>query len=444
MKLSVERPDALLISGAAEVRSRRIRVGPLAVLVLLLLGLALWQATPALAGEEGSPGAIRPCASDGETVSIYGVVTDASTDEPIPGARIALIRDWPGGMGPPGEVNSTVADDEGDYAFYDVEPYPDTYYHLGVEADGYAPVHWLDTPSFLYEGTPVEMNFTLEPPAGPPAVTGIVVDDIGVGITQADVFVEYIEEPQADSYIARNADGTFAIWGIEAGREFRVVAEGNNECHVYNIVRSEIFLFDGIDPIYVDLVLRYFAFPDLSCVCPYCTAINDVASRGIISGYTNGNFGPDDSVIRQQFAKMIVGTAGYPVSESDICPFMDVALQMGTDPLYPSRYVSVAAAHAITVGNTATTFDPYGNISRYQVVTMAVRTVDDLAPGTLAPPPPEYGTWQADATHGANAARAEYGGLMQGLNLATLGPYDAMPRGEVAQILHNLIQLLGL
>ena len=40
-------------------------------------------------------------------------------------------------------------------------------------------------------------------------------------------------------------------------------------------------------------------------------------AASIIGGYPNGNFGPDDLVIRQQFAKMIVLTLDLPVTEDD-------------------------------------------------------------------------------------------------------------------------------
>ena len=51
---------------------------------------------------------------------------------------------------------------------------------------------------------------------------------------------------------------------------------------------------------------------------PYHVAITDLASRSIIEGYADGDFGPGAPVTRQQFAKMIVLTCGYPVSENDV------------------------------------------------------------------------------------------------------------------------------
>ena len=71
-------------------------------------------------------------------------------------------------------------------------------------------------------------------------------------------------------------------------------------------------------------------FPDVPASHPYHNAIVDLATRGIINGYANGNFGPGDDVMRQQFAKMMVGTGGYSVSEADICSDVNRTAPSGT------------------------------------------------------------------------------------------------------------------
>jgi len=193
------------------------------------------------------------------------------------------------------------------------------------------------------------------------------------------------------------------------------------------------------------LAMAADGFPDVPASHPYYTGISDLASRGIILGYEDGRFGPADPVRRQQFAKMIVLTGAYPVSEADVCPFTDVA-DSGPAELYPDNYVAVCAANGITLGKTATSFDPYGYITRLQVVSMVVRAANDLQPGLLMAPPAGWSGdagWAADPTHGANAALAEYNGLLEGLGLSGLSPYGNMPRGEVAQVLHNLLVKLG-
>jgi hypothetical protein len=186
------------------------------------------------------------------------------------------------------------------------------------------------------------------------------------------------------------------------------------------------------------------SFPDVPAGHPYHDAILDLASRGIINGYPNGDFGPGDSVTRQQFAKMVVLSGGYPVSELNVCLFWDVDWS-GLGSLYPDNYVAVAALHGITLGKTLTTFGPGDTISRFQVITMVVRAADDLDPGLLADPPlGDVPTWDPalSAAHGQNAWRAEYNGLLDGLPLNELDPWGDMSRGEVAQVLHNLLGLL--
>lgn len=54
-----------------------------------------------------------------------------------------------------------------------------------------------------------------------------------------------------------------------------------------------------------------------------------------------------------------------------------------SDKLYPHEHVTVCAISKITQGETPTTFDPYSNITRAQVVTMVVQAAENLGPGQL-------------------------------------------------------------
>ncbi len=172
---------------------------------------------------------------------------------------------------------------------------------------------------------------------------------------------------------------------------------------------------------------------------PYATAIYDLAGRGIITGFEDATFRPNASVTRQQFAKMIVKTIGYAVTGSEVCPFTDVVAQSGSDPLYPAKYVAVCALQGITAGKTPNTFDPGTSITHQQLITMVARAA------TLAEPPVDYSppfvaSQFSLAEHYANARRAAYAGLLEGLQ-GLGGGYDfggASTRGECAQILHNL------
>jgi hypothetical protein len=175
---------------------------------------------------------------------------------------------------------------------------------------------------------------------------------------------------------------------------------------------------------------------------PYAAAIYELAGRGIITGFEDGTFRPNASVTRQQFAKMIVKTLALDVTGNENCPFTDVAAQTGSDPLYPSKYVAVCALNGITMGKTATTFDPSSTITHEQLITMVTRAAD---PGD---PPASYTTlFTADRfslpDHYANARRAAYAGLLDGLQGIGSGYKFGGPstRGECAQMLHNLLRL---
>jgi len=195
-------------------------------------------------------------------------------------------------------------------------------------------------------------------------------------------------------------------------------------------------------------------FVDVPPGSPYYAAIQGLYEAGIVSG-ENGPLGPEfrpnNPVWRQQFAKMICGVLDLNVTEGMTSPFTDLGVNNPLS-LYPHEFVAAAYDNGITTGTTATTFGPYLDISRAQVITMGVRALQNLAPDTLEPAPPGFvATWDPtfSSIHGPNARLAEANGLLDGLgvsaehpagDLVTLSPWGAMPRGEVAQFLWNALQ----
>jgi len=187
-----------------------------------------------------------------------------------------------------------------------------------------------------------------------------------------------------------------------------------------------------------DIIGAVLQFADVASSNPYFKQIADLAAREIISGFADGTFRADSPVTRQQFAKMIVKTMGYPVSEADVCPFVDVPKGDNIlEPFYPDNYVAVCAARGITEGKTPTEFAPNDNITRAQLITMVARAAN-LAepPGDYSPPFDEF-----DDIHYPLARKAAHAELLTGLQ--GMGPgYDFFlpaTRGEVAVLLYNLL-----
>jgi hypothetical protein len=175
----------------------------------------------------------------------------------------------------------------------------------------------------------------------------------------------------------------------------------------------------------------------------YEASILNLASRGFIGGYADDTFRPDNELQRQQFAKMAVLTMGYDVTAADVSHFPDTPAPSDpvNNPLYPGNYAAVAAANGLIQGYANGYFGFYNNVTRQQVITIAVR-----AAGTaLADAPAAYAgvLSYTDPNHGANIKKAEYNGLLDGIldNLEEGATWDVTAnatRGEAAEVLSKV------
>ncbi len=95
-------------------------------------------------------------------------------------------------------------------------------------------------------------------------------------------------------------------------------------------------------------------------------AIEALASRGIITGYDENSFGPNDTMTRAQFATIVVRALGLPLKKTD--DLTDVK----ADAWYAS-FVGTAYTYGIVNGTSATTFDPNGTITKQEAAAMVAR-----------------------------------------------------------------------
>lgn len=181
------------------------------------------------------------------------------------------------------------------------------------------------------------------------------------------------------------------------------------------------------------------AFPDVQEWHPFFAPITFLAEQGVVSGYEDGRFGPDDSILRAQFAKMIVRSLGYNVEETMDPPFWDLGQDDYFD-LYPHEYVAVAAFRDITVGTGAGRFSPWDSITLAQVVTMVTRA--GMQEHRMVEPPAWYdpGFQDFGAPHYAYARSAAFNGLFAGY----YGPWnwwEPATRGQCAFFIWRLALL---
>lgn len=123
------------------------------------------------------------------------------------------------------------------------------------------------------------------------------------------------------------------------------------------------------------------AFDDVAANSWYAEAIRWAASEGIVSGYGDGRFGPDDSITREQMAAMLYRYAqnkGYDVSVGE-----DINILSYTDFEDLSEYAIPAMQWAVGAGiisgTSESTLGPRGNASRSQVAVILTRYCENVA-----------------------------------------------------------------
>lgn len=168
------------------------------------------------------------------------------------------------------------------------------------------------------------------------------------------------------------------------------------------------------------------------------SAIEAMASRGIISGKGGGVFAPNDSMTRAEFAAIVVRALG--LTPETVAQFTDVPASQWYAP-----YVGTAYKYGIITGTTSTTFNPGGTIKREDAAVMAARAAKLCGMDTEmdAAAVRNMLAQFVDYTRTSEYARASLAFCYQAdiLSQADLDIRSSEPvkRCEVAQMLFNLL-----
>ena len=105
----------------------------------------------------------------------------------------------------------------------------------------------------------------------------------------------------------------------------------------------------------------------------YTDAVAWAAANGIVGGYGNGKFGPEDTVTREDLAVILYRYAQYKgadvTAQKDLSAFQDAASVSG----YAQPAMAWAVSTGIIGGVSANTLAPQGGAERAQVATMLMR-----------------------------------------------------------------------
>lgn len=140
-------------------------------------------------------------------------------------------------------------------------------------------------------------------------------------------------------------------------------------------------------------------YKDVSTANGYYKAIAAMTEKGMISGYGDGRFGPNDPIKRGQMASIIVKAFDLPREPIYNHPFKDLSNNQ-------SHTENILAIYAlgITSGTTSTTFSPNAAITRGQAAKM-LRATEEAKPPMVTIKASDLKweyvrIWQSDAEDG--------------------------------------------
>ena len=180
------------------------------------------------------------------------------------------------------------------------------------------------------------------------------------------------------------------------------------------------------------------SFTDVNPASYYAEAVGWAAENGIVSGYGGNRFGPDDPVDRQQFATMLYRYAEY--KDSNMSVTGDASF---VDSAEIADYAKTAAAWAqengIIAGKEGNRFDPTGQTSRAEAVTMLYRYLTQTEQEVPDLPDAEnstlvvYFTWSGNTEEMAAYIAEQTGGDLLEIEPLTPYPDDYTETGNIAR-----------
>ena len=167
------------------------------------------------------------------------------------------------------------------------------------------------------------------------------------------------------------------------------------------------------------------AFTDQADIKVDSDVVDTLVSLGVINGYTDGSFKPNDTVTRAEMAKMIyvlrTGNSDASAYNNDKTSFTDV------NGHWAAGFIKYCQSVGIIAGQSATKFAPDQTVTAQEAAKMLLVTLgyDAQKAGLVGT------TWAAKTN-----ALADENGLLEDVNTSFTGP---CPRQYAAQLIYNAI-----
>jgi hypothetical protein len=229
---------------------------------------------------------------------------------------------------------------------------------------------------------------------------------------------------------------TATLSSLTAGTTYYVQAYATNS---YGTVDGAILSFvttslqtttppQPIAPLFSDVSASYWGY----------NAISSLSSKGIVSGYPDGTFKPEASITRAEFATMLVKALGLNTSGTT-GTFTDVT----ADAWYYGT-VNAAASASLVSGMGDNLFAPNTLITREQMAVMVTKALGNKAPTTDGTELNAFSDKSAVSSWAVSGMEeAVKSGIVSGMTASTIAPLDNATRAQAAEMIYNLLPVLG-
>jgi hypothetical protein len=170
----------------------------------------------------------------------------------------------------------------------------------------------------------------------------------------------------------------------------------------------------------------------------YQAEVLEAADRGLIKGTTDISFDPTGQLTRGQVVTILARLDGADTTDAAPCPFTDVAQSS-----YYAEAVNWAYEAGIVKGISETSFDPEGNITRQDFITMVVRYLETVRGLTLEEAATGFTDGDTVSSYALSSVqKAAALGLVNGYEDGSIQPQKQITRSEGVVVLVRLARYL--
>jgi hypothetical protein len=184
------------------------------------------------------------------------------------------------------------------------------------------------------------------------------------------------------------------------------------------IVGPETLAVFAATGVFTDMTPGYWAAAD----------VDALEAAGVVSGFPDGTFRPDQPVTRAEFVKMLDGVLGLEPATGATTRYLDVPAGAWYSP-----YITAAAQASIVEGTSPTTFSPDAILTREQAAVLVARGLRLQLSQTTALSFSD--AYRIDSWAVADVRQAVAAGLIAGFPNGTFAPLGALTRAQATKIL---------